>query len=102
MGSITDQAVAVLRGGEWLLTAKEAEAVWTPERITEEQRLVARTTEEFVANEVVPQLDRLEQKDWLLARRLLIRCGELGLLSVDVAEEYGGVQLDKVTSMIVS
>jgi alkylation response protein AidB-like acyl-CoA dehydrogenase len=102
MGPTTDAAITVLRGGEWLLTATEPEAVWTPERTTEEQRLVARTTEEFVATEVMPQLDRLEQKDWTLARQLLIRCGELGLLSVDVAEEYGGVQLDKVTSMIVS
>ena len=102
MGSITDTPVAVLRGGEWLLTATEPEAVWTPERLTEEQRLVARTTEELVENEVLPQLERLEQKDWTLARRLLTRCGELGLLSVDVAEQYGGLQLDKVTSMIVS
>ncbi len=102
MGSTTDRPVAVLRGGEWLLTAAEPEAVWTPERLTEEQRLVARTTEEFVANEVLPQLDRMEQKDWSVARKLLMRCGELGLLSVDVAEQYGGMQLDKVTSMIVS
>ena len=102
MGSTTDRPVAVLRGGEWLLTAVEPEAVWTPERLTEEQRLVARTTEEFVANEVLPQLDRMEQKDWSVARKLLMRCGELGFLSVDVAEQYGGMQLDKVTSMIVS
>jgi alkylation response protein AidB-like acyl-CoA dehydrogenase len=102
MGSTTEPAIAVLRGGEWLLTAAEPDTIWTPERLTEEQRLVARTTEEFVANEVVPQLDRLEQKDWTLARQLLVRCGELGLLSVDVDEEYGGVQFDKVTSMIVS
>ena len=63
---------------------------------------MARTTEEFVVNEVLPQLDRLEQKDWAIARQLLVRCGELGLLSVDVAEQYGGLQLDKVTSMVVS
>jgi len=102
MRSTADRPIAALRGGEWLLTAAEPEAVWTPERLTEEQRLVARTTEEFVVNEVLPQLDRMEQKDWSVARQLLVRCGELGLLSVDVAEQYGGMQLDKVTSMIVS
>jgi alkylation response protein AidB-like acyl-CoA dehydrogenase len=102
MGSTTDQTVAVLRGGEWLLTATEPEAIWTPEHVTEEQRLIARTTEEFVVNEVLPQMDRMEQKDWTVARQLLGRCGELGILSVDVAEEYGGMQLDKATSMIVS
>ena len=102
MGSTTDQTIAVLRGGEWLLTATDPEGVWTPERVTEEQRLIARTTEEFVVNEVLPQLERLEQKDWSIARQLLVRGGELGLLAVDVAEQYGGMQLDKATSMIVS
>jgi alkylation response protein AidB-like acyl-CoA dehydrogenase len=102
MGFTTDQTVAVLKGGEWLLTATEPEAIWTPEHVTEEQRLIARTTEEFVVNEVLPQMDRMEQKDWTVARQLLGRCGELGILSVDVAEEFGGMQLDKATSMIVS
>src|SRR4051812_6209077 len=102
MAPSADAALTVLRGGEWLLTAADPDAVFTPERLTEEQRLVARTTRAFVDTEVVPELDRMEQKDWTVARRLLGRCGELGLLSVDVADEYGGVELDKVTSMVVS
>ena len=102
MGPSATAALTVLRGGEWLLTAADSEAVFTPERLTEEQRLVARTTRAFVDSEVLPQLDRMEQKDWTVARRLLGRCGELGLLSIDVADEYGGVELDKVTSMVVS
>ena len=61
--------------------------------------MIGRTTQEFVDQEVLPQLDRLEQKDWALARQLVQRCGELGLLGVDVAETYGGLDLDKVTSM---
>ena len=51
---------------------------------------------------MLPVLDRLEQKDWALARRLVKRCGELGLLGVDVPEAYGGLNLDKVTSLVVS
>jgi alkylation response protein AidB-like acyl-CoA dehydrogenase len=102
MGSTTDTPIAVLRGGEWLLTAAGPETIFTPETLTEEHRLIGRTTEEFAVSEVQPQLDRLEQKDWALARQLLVRCGELGLLSVDVAEQYGGLQVDKVASMIVS
>src|SRR5919202_2143418 len=93
---------ATLRGGEWLLQPGDAASVFTPERQTEEHRLIAQTVSDFVDNEVLPVLDRLEQKDWVLARSLVRRCGELGLLGVDVAEAYGGVQLDKVTSMIVS
>ena len=85
----------------WLLESRRG-PVFTPERLTEEHRLIAQTTTDFVDNEVLPVLDRLEQKDWTLARQLVRRCGELGLLGVDVAEAYGGVGLDKVTSMIVS
>ena len=97
-----ETTASILRGGAWLLEASEPDAVLTPEMLTDEQRLIGQTAEEFVAKEVLPQLDRLEQKDWALARSLVQRCGELGLLGVDVAEAYGGVQLDKVTSILVS
>jgi alkylation response protein AidB-like acyl-CoA dehydrogenase len=102
MASTTGAAAGVFRGGEWLLNAAAPNAVLTPDQITEEQRLVIQTTEAFVESEVLPQLDRMEQKDWTVARTLLRRCGELGLLSVDVADEYGGLDLDKATSMVVS
>src|SRR5581483_1739321 len=94
--------VSAQRGGEWLLQAADASGVFTPERRTEEHRLIARTAEEFIANEVLPVLDTLEQKDWGLARSLVQRAGALGLLGVDVPEAYGGLALDKVTSLIVS
>jgi alkylation response protein AidB-like acyl-CoA dehydrogenase len=92
----------IQRGGAWLLESTDAASVFTPERQTEEHRLIARTAADFVRNEVVPAEDRLEQKDWNVARQLLRRCGELGLLGVDVPEIYGGVGLDKVSSLIVS
>src|SRR5919199_4914504 len=93
---------AILRGGEWLLKDTEADAVFTPERLTEEHRLIAQTAESFVDNEILPLLDRLEHKEWTLSRQLLKRCGDLGLLGADVPEAYGGVALDKVSSLIVS
>jgi alkylation response protein AidB-like acyl-CoA dehydrogenase len=92
----------IQRGGEWLLASSDAAGVFTPERVSEEHRLIGKTAETFVQTEVQPALDRLEQKDWGLARELLKRCGELGLLGVDVPDEYGGVGLDKVASLIVS
>src|SRR5688572_25709763 len=95
-------AIATLRGGEWLLQPTSPADVFTPARLTDEQQLIAQTVTDFVHNEVLPALDRLEQKEWGLARDLVKRCGELGLLGVDVAEAYGGVELDKVSSMIVS
>ncbi len=95
-------SIPILRGGAWLLESSEPGNVFTPERMTDEHRLIAQTAAEFVDHEVLPQLDKLETKDWALARQLVRRCGELGLIGVDVPEAYGGVQLDKVTSLIVS
>jgi alkylation response protein AidB-like acyl-CoA dehydrogenase len=100
MPTTTDTTIA--RGGEWLLQSADAESVFTPEKLTDEHRLIARTAEEFVANEILPVLDKLEQKDWSLARQLVKRAADLGLMGVDVPEEYGGLGLDKVTSLIVS
>jgi len=102
MSTTTARAIATLRGGEWLIRDSDADSVFTPERLTPEHRLIAQTTEAFVDNEVLPRLDRLEQKEWTLSRELLKRCGELGLLGADVAESYGGLGLDKVASMVVS
>jgi alkylation response protein AidB-like acyl-CoA dehydrogenase len=92
----------ILRGGEWLLQASSADGVFTPERLTHEHRLIGQTAQEFVDTEVLPKLEQLEQKDWALARELVKRGGDLGLLGVDVPEAYGGVGLDKVTSLVVS
>src|SRR5436190_377762 len=99
---MTTTAPAILRGGEWLLHSSDADAVFTPERMTEEHRLIAQTAQQFVDKEVLPVLDRLEQKDWALARDLVKRSAALGLLGVDVPEAYGGVGLDKVSSLVVS
>jgi alkylation response protein AidB-like acyl-CoA dehydrogenase len=92
----------IARGGSWLLQDAPEPDVFTPERITDEHRLMAQTTDEFVEKEVLPNLDRLEKKDWALARSLIRRAGELGLLGVNVPEEYGGLDLDKVSSLIVA
>src|SRR5215475_4621386 len=95
-------ASPALRGGAWLLQPSDPSSVFTPEQLSEEHRLIAQTVSDFVSNEVLPALDQLEQKDWGLARDLVRRAGALGLLGVDAPEAYGGVQLDKVTSMVVS
>ena len=99
---MTTTTTTVRRGGSWLLDDVPPAESFTPERMTDEQRLIDRTTREFVVNEVVAQSDRLEAKDWDLARRLLRRCGELGLLGTDVPETYGGLALDKVSSAVIA
>jgi alkylation response protein AidB-like acyl-CoA dehydrogenase len=92
----------MLRGGEWLIASSESSDVFTPERLSDEHRLVAKTVADFVTGEVLPSLDRLEQKDWVLSRDLIRRLGALGLLGVDATEADGGSGADKVTSMLVS
>src|SRR5262245_25270597 len=89
------------KGGAWLIEDTPPDAVFFPERMTDEHMLIRRTSEELIATEVAPALDRLEQKDWALAKALVKRCGELGFLATDVPEEYGGVALDKISSVIV-
>ncbi|HUR33359.1 MAG TPA: acyl-CoA dehydrogenase family protein [Vicinamibacterales bacterium] len=95
-------ATSTLRGGEFLLTASDPSSVFTPEQRTDEHRMIGDTVRDFVNHEVLPVLDRLEQKDWALARELVRRGGELGIMGADVAEEYGGLALDKVSSVVIS
>jgi alkylation response protein AidB-like acyl-CoA dehydrogenase len=89
------------KGGAWLLEDTPADGIATPETLTDEHRLIAQTADEFITNEVLPSIDRLEAKDWAHARQLIHRCGELGLLGTDVPESLGGVELDKLSSIIV-
>jgi len=92
----------VHRGASWLLEETEPSSVFTPEKLSEEHRLMAQTVDEFVEAEVLPQIDQLETKDWTLARALIRRAGELGLLGLSVPEQYGGLDLDKVSALVVS
>ncbi|MEE2638538.1 MAG: acyl-CoA dehydrogenase family protein [Acidobacteriota bacterium] len=94
-------ATASITGGIWLLEETAPGNVFTPERLTDEHRLIDQTADEFVSNEIVPNHDQLETKDWELARRLVARAGELGLLGTDVPESYGGVALDKASTLVV-
>jgi alkylation response protein AidB-like acyl-CoA dehydrogenase len=89
------------RGGSWLIEDASAADVFTREKRTEEHRLIEQAADEFMAGEVRPALERLETKDWALARKLVVRAGELGLLGTDVPEEFGGVGLDKVSAVLV-
>ena len=90
-----------LRGGAWLFDEVADADVFTPEKLTEEHRLIAKTTEEFMVSEVLPHLERLESKDWAFSRHLIKRAGELGLLGLAAPEQYGGLDLDKASSLVV-
>jgi alkylation response protein AidB-like acyl-CoA dehydrogenase len=89
------------KGGSWLLEDTAPGGIFTPEKLSDEHRLMAQTTAEFVDAEVLTSLERMEAKDWGVARALVRRCGELGLLGISVPEEYGGLDLDKVSALVV-
>jgi alkylation response protein AidB-like acyl-CoA dehydrogenase len=89
-------------GGSFLIEEISPEKVFTPEDFTEQHALIAQTAEEFANKEIVPQIETLERKDFALMRQLVRKAGELGLSAVDVPEQYGGMQLDKVTSAIIA
>src|SRR5687767_11848529 len=93
------EALTELRGGVWLVS--DSVAVFSPERLSDDHRMISATAQEFMTNEVLPAIERLEQKDWALARDLVARAGALGLLGTDVPEAFGGVDLDKAASILV-
>lgn len=90
-----------IKGGGFLIEDAAPEEIFTPEDINEEQRMFARTAEEFLRKEVIPREDEIYAKNWETHRELMRKAGELGLLSIDIPEKYGGLGLNKVSSAIV-
>ncbi|MGO4888891.1 acyl-CoA dehydrogenase family protein [Anaerobacillus sp. MEB173] len=94
--------MANVKGGGFLIEDIDCQSVFTPEDFSDEQLMIAKMTEEFVVNEVVPELDKIEQHQFEISRRLLTEAGELGLLGADVPEAYGGIGLDKISSSLIT
>ena len=92
----------IFAGGEFLITDVAPEEVFTPEDFTDEHKMILETARDFVAKEIDPNVDRLEEKDHELVHSLLGKAGELGLLGTDVPEDCGGLGLDKVSTTIVA
>jgi len=90
------------KGAEFLITGCPAGSVFTPEDFDDEQKALADTIEQFIASEVLPNVEKLEHHDFELLVSLLKKSGELGLLMIDTPEKYGGLELNKSTSMLAS
>ncbi len=89
-------------GGSFLLEELQTADVFTPEDFTEQQQMIGQTTEEFAVNEILPQVEKIEHKDFSVSRDLLKKAGDLGLSGVEIPEAYGGLELDKVTAAIIA
>ncbi len=102
MATATEILHRTVPGGSFLIEERSPEDIMTPEDFSEEQRQIARTTTEFVRNEVLPAAEKIEAKQFDVTRALLKKAGDLGLMAVDIPEAYGGLAMDKVTSAIVA
>src|SRR6204780_2505527 len=89
-------------GGSFLLETGRTDEVFTPEDFTEQHHMIGQTTEEFAVNEIVPNVEKIEHKDFSISRDLLKKAGELGLSGVEVPEAYGGLEMDKVTAAVIA
>jgi alkylation response protein AidB-like acyl-CoA dehydrogenase len=91
-----------ISGGSFLLEDRRPDEIFFPEDFSEQHQLIAQTAEDFANQEIVPNIEKMEHKDYSISRELLKKAGELGLASVDIPEAYGGMEMDKATSAIIA
>ncbi|HLN98154.1 MAG TPA: acyl-CoA dehydrogenase family protein [Pyrinomonadaceae bacterium] len=100
MSAVAEQK-QVVQGGAFMIEDRTTAEVFTPEDFTEEHRMIAETTRQFIDNEVIPHIDELEKHDWKLARELVRKAADLGLIGANIPEEYGGLGLDQTSGALV-
>ncbi|MAL61189.1 MAG: acyl-CoA dehydrogenase [Flavobacteriaceae bacterium] len=96
----TEKTKSLLRGGQFLVKETACEDVFTPEDFTEEQKMMKEAVMEFNDREIIPHKPRFEAKDYALTESVLKKAGELGFLGVAVPEEYGGLGMGFVSTML--
>ncbi|MCI0338303.1 MAG: acyl-CoA dehydrogenase family protein [Acidobacteria bacterium] len=92
----------VIKGGGFLLAETLPAQVFSPEDFTDEQKMIAQTTHEFMDKEVVPQHEAIESKDYEVQRGLIKKAADLGLINASIPEGYGGLELDHVSNMLIA
>src|ERR1700694_4661821 len=89
-------------GGSFLLEERQTADVFTPEDFSAQHQMIGQTAEEFAVNEILPQAEKIEHKDYSISRDLLKKAGDLGLSGVEIPEAFGGLEMDKVTAAIIA
>jgi alkylation response protein AidB-like acyl-CoA dehydrogenase len=102
MATISAVPSTKISGGSFLLEERKTDEVFTPEDFTEQHQLIGQTAEEFAVNEILPNAEKMEHKDFSITRDLLKKAGDLGLSGVEVPEAYGGLEMDKVTAAVIA
>src|SRR5476651_2523787 len=91
-----------ISGGSFLLEERKVDEIFTPEDFTEQHQLIGQTAEEFAVQEILPNAEKMEHKDFSVTRDLLKKAGDLGLSGVEIPEAYGGLEMDKVTAAVIA
>ena len=91
-----------VQGGSFIIQDTEPQDIFTPEDFTEEQRMMADATTDFIDKEVWPQKQRFEKHDYDFTFELMRKAGEMGLLGISVPEQYGGLGMGFNTSMLIA
>ena len=91
-----------IKGGEFIIRDTAPKDIFTPEEFTEEHKMIASMCEDFILQEIIPHLDRIDSLEEGLMPSLLKKAGELGLLGLSVPEEYGGMGVDFKTTLLAT
>ena len=92
----------VIKGGGFLLQETLPATVYSPEDFSDEQLLIGQTTTEFFDKEIIPNSEKIESKDYEVQRELIKKGADLGLINATIPEEYGGLELDHVSNMLIA
>jgi alkylation response protein AidB-like acyl-CoA dehydrogenase len=95
------KAKTVIKGGEFIIKDSHPEDIFTPEDFSEEQIMMKESVQEFIDREVWPFKERFEKKDYEFTKSCMQKAGELGFLGVSVPENYGGMGMGFVSTMLV-
>ena len=95
------KASNMIRGGQFIVKETKAQDVFTPEDFNEEQQMMRDSVKEFVDREIWPKKEEFEKKNYDLTEEIMRKAGELGFLGIAVPEEYGGMGMDFVSTMLV-
>src|SRR2546422_1792607 len=101
MAAVIDKK-EIVRGGSFLIEERTPAEIFTPEDFNEEHRMIADTTRQFMDAEVLPRISELEAKDWKLARELVKKAADLGLIGAAIPEESDGLALDQTSGALIA
>src|ERR1017187_9375771 len=102
MSTLAISPVVAAAGGSFLLETRPPAEIFTPEDLNEDQRQIAATAAQFAREEILPAASAIEAKEPGVLPAIMRKAAELGLTSVDIPEEYGGMGMDKVTSTVIA